>query len=90
MYVDMWRSCHLLLYSVYLRRAFLILLNNQIQVLYCKLRTEIFLFTYGPSTNRVGHKSLAKKRECVTYSTDQEINVSKIITISMKLIRSTG
>ena len=40
------RSC--LLYSVYLGRAFLIPPNNQVQGLYCKLQTEIFLVHLWP------------------------------------------
>ena len=45
---DVWRSCHSILYSVYLRRAFLIPLINQFQGPYCKLQTEIFLVHLWP------------------------------------------
>ena len=38
---------------------------------------------YGPSAKRTGHKSKEKKRGSVTYSTDRENEVSKIIIISL-------
>ena len=50
---------------------------------------RFFLFTYGPSMKHMGHKSMGKKQGSITYSTDLENNVSKIIITSMKLIRST-
>ena len=38
---------------------------------------------YGPSTKRAGHISKGKKRGSITYSTDQENEVSKIFIISL-------
>ena len=38
---------------------------------------------YGPSAKRAGHKSKGKKRGSVTYSTDRENEVSKIIIVSL-------
>ena len=40
---------------------------------------RLFLFTYGPSTKRMGHKSKGKKGGSLTNSTDQENIVNKII-----------
>ena len=44
---------------------------------------SFFLLDFGPSTKRAGHKSKGKKRGSVTYSTDQENEVSKIFIISL-------
>ena len=38
---------------------------------------------YGPSAKRAGHKTKGKKRGSVTYSTDRENEVSKILIISL-------
>ena len=49
--MNVWESdeiLSLILYSVYLGRAFLIPLNNQVQGLYCKLQIEIFLVHLWP------------------------------------------
>ena len=77
---------------MYLCRAFLIPLNNQVQGPYCKLLTEIFPVHLWPKHKVHGpyRKSMGKKRGCITYSMEKKNKVSKIITISMKLIRSTG
>ena len=37
-----------------------------------------------------GHKSTGKKRRSIPYSTDRENEVSKIFTISLRLIRRAG
>ena len=71
MYGDVWRSYHQILYSMYLCRAFLIPLNNQVlnnTVLNNTVHTvshglRFFLFTYGPSTKCMGHKSMGKKED---------------------------
>ena len=43
-----------------------------------------FFRLYSPSAKRAGHKSKGKKRGSVTYSTDQENEVSKIFIISVR------
>ena len=75
---------------MYLCRAFLIPLKNQGRGPHCKVRTENFLVQLWPKHEAHGPEINGKKRGSITYSTDQENNVSKIIKISMKLIRSTG
>ena len=47
---------------------------------------SFFLFAYGPSAKRAGHKLTGKKRGSVTYSRDRENEVSKIFIISLRLI----
>ena len=67
---------------------YLVIIKFEVRTVSYGLR--FFLFTCGPSTKRVGHKSMGKKRGSISYGTDQENKVSKIIIISMKLIRSRG
>ena len=59
-------------------------LTNRVRGPYCNLRTEFFSSAiYGPSAKRTGHKSKGKKRGSVSYSTDQENEVSKIFITSV-------
>ena len=53
-------------------------LANRVRGPYCKLRNEFF------SAKRAGHKSERKKRGSVTYSSDRENEVSKIISLGSK------
>ena len=65
-------------------------LTNRVRGPYCKLRS-FFPFNLWPKREwRAGHKSKGKKQGSITYSTDQENEVSKIFIISLACVTDLG
>ena len=57
--------------------------TNRVQGLDCKLRTEVF-----PAVRNA--RAINQREKTSTYSTDQRNEVSKILTISLRLIGRAG
>jgi len=70
--------------------GYIYVLLTEFEVHTVRYRPSFFRVIYGPSVKRAGHKSTGKKRGSITYSTDQENEVSKIFVISLRLIRHVG
>lgn len=71
-------------------QASIYLLLTEFEVCTASYGPSFFPFTYGSSAKRTDYKSRGKKLGSLTYSTDQENEVSKISIISLRLIRHAG
>ena len=59
-------------------------LTSRVRGSYCKLPVAFFSTSaYGPGTKQKGHEVKRKKKRCLTYSTDRENEVSKMVIISL-------
>ena len=75
-------------YKRLLQNAIRYLLLTKFEVCTVSYELSLFRLSYGPYPKHVGHKATGKKN--VTYSMDQENKVSKIFSMSLRLIGHVG